>query len=588
MKVIDIENLILTKNAIFYKKNTCKKTQETQETQEIISNLIEKACINKTGTYILNKIERNGVLGDIEYKYSIRIFKVNKKVNFIKETDLFDQVIAFILIIEIGDYIVVFSKNNVSISKGLKENFKLVKNLDFASRLTNETEYKKLTLRNMTISDKDIITRSYEAKNLNGLLSLYSAGRSIPSYIKARVKEKNLSLSSTGRISEDSNRIGIEGLVIWIQSQITLLKEKSNNNEFISNFARDLELYHIPKNLYPTAVLLEYNNIHDYINLIETTIFKIKNGKNIEINEKMKRKIFCKMEDIYDLDKNLYCKNKKDKLRKSTNNFSIQSKALKKYYIEERGVKSSLQEIINRKKYFSITFNDPNYMYFMGRIYQVNPNTSDIKNVLYAIEEISDMANVKSEKGNIKKHSKNFQKNSLFSLIEKIHKKDNYIFCDDLGNEWADHITINNKKICISFIHSKYKEDISNSASNLHDIIGQAIKNLGNMHFSEGQFLKKKTKFTNFYEDSQIPRIRKGKINNLDSDLENLLRQHSLHRKCIIACPFLSKKNIEDEFNNFNSGKPVRGNIIQLLWILSSFIHAAKEIGVIPIIYCRP
>ncbi|TPG92026.1 hypothetical protein, partial [Haemophilus haemolyticus] len=170
MKVIDIENLILTKNAIFYKKNTCKKTQETQE---IISNLIEKACINKTGTYILNEIERNGVLGDIEYKYSIRIFKVNKKVNFIKETDLFDQVIAFILIIEIGDYIVVFSKNNVSISKGLKENFKLVKNLDFASRLTNETEYKKLTLRNMTISDKDIITRSYEAKNLNGLLSLY-------------------------------------------------------------------------------------------------------------------------------------------------------------------------------------------------------------------------------------------------------------------------------------------------------------------------------------------------------------------------------------------------------------------------------
>ena len=52
MKVIDIENLILTKNAIFYKKNTCKETQETQETQEIISNLIEKACINKTGTYI--------------------------------------------------------------------------------------------------------------------------------------------------------------------------------------------------------------------------------------------------------------------------------------------------------------------------------------------------------------------------------------------------------------------------------------------------------------------------------------------------------------------------------------------------------
>ena len=33
--------------------------------------------------------------------------------------------------------------------------------------------------------------------------------------------------------------------------------------------------------------------------------------------------------------------------------------------------------------------------------------------------------------------------------------------------------------------------------------------------------------------------------------------------------------------------KNVRGHIVQLLWILSSFIHAARESGVIPIIYCQ-
>ena len=65
------------------------------------------------------------------------------------------------------------------------------------------------------------------------------------------------------------------------------------------------------------------------------------------------------------------------------------------------------------------------------------------------------------------------------------------------------------------------------------------------------------------------------------------MKQHSLHRKCIIACPFLSRQDMENEFNNLAAGNKVRGHIIQLLWILSSFIHAAKELGIIPIIYCK-
>lgn len=84
---------------------------------------------------------------------------------------------------------------------------------------------------------------------------------------------------------------------------------------------------------------------------------------------------------------------------------------------------------------------------------------------------------------------------------------------------------------------------------------------------------------------TQINRIRKT-TPNFETDLELLLKNHKLHRKCILSCGFLSKADIASEFSKLKSGLKVRGNIVQLLWILSSFSHAAKDANVIPIIYC--
>ncbi|MCK9683505.1 hypothetical protein CH637_004315 [Haemophilus influenzae] len=491
----------------------------------------------------------------------------------------------------------------MSISKELKEKFRLIKNIDFANILSDDVEYQKLTLRNMTISEKDIRSRAYEAHDLKGLLSLHSAGRSIPSYIKIKEGNKKISLSSVGRIIEDSERIDINSLVFWAKSKIDLLNNKNLKNSFISNFARSVDLNDILKNnkSKPVSILLEYHLIFEYIESVEDKIYKIKNGKYIEVTGRIRRIISNLMEKVYDLDLNGCCtsntyrswKSKtlcKDKLRTNKSGFSIQARALKLYYICKDGNYISIQELINKNKFFSVIFDNPSYMYFMGCCFQNNSNISEISNILDSMEAFDEINNVTSEKGEIKINSKNFESNSLFYLIEKIHakKKDKYIFCDDLGDEWADHITINEKENSISFIHSKHK-DTSNSASNLHDVVGQAIKNLGNIRFSKEQFLRKKKTLDGFYSRSKIHKVRRGNLDKLEADLDKVLKQHSLHRKCIIACSFLSKKSLEGEFNKLvSNNKYVRGNIVQLIWILSSFIHAAKESGVIPIIYCRP
>ena len=580
------ENVILTKNALFYKKN------QDIETNRIIEELIELATSNKNEKdFLLNEINESSILENLEYKYSIRIFQVNKPVHFIKEKELFDQIFAYILIIEIGDYIIVFSRNSFSILKELKEKFQLIKNIDFAKTLRKETEYQKLTLRNMTISEQDIRSRSFEAKDLNGVLSLHSAGRSIPSYIKVKDAERKMSLSSTGRLVEDSERINIDDLALWASFQINLLESNNEKDSFLDNFAKHVDFKEVVDKYEPTAILLEYHAIHDQIEVNGTPIFKkLKNGQYSKICDKRRSIIFQELEKIHEItgiDSNSNGILGAGKLRKNQNRYSIQSLQLKKYYIDENGTKITLQNFINKNHLFSVTFTDPSYMYFMGNIYQNTSSRSEIKNILDALDTSLMMDNVTSEKGTILTDSNNFSKDSLFYAIENHHSKDDYIFCDDLGDEWADHITINNKNNCISFIHSKYKEKSSTSASNLHDITGQAIKNLGNMYFSKEKFLEKKLRLNAYYSQSDIHKVRKGDLDDLGTDLENLLKQHSLHRKCIIACPFLSRQDMENEFNNLAAGNKVRGHIIQLLWILSSFIHAAKELGIIPIIYCK-
>lgn len=111
------------------------------------------------------------------------------------------------------------------------------------------------------------------------------------------------------------------------------------------------------------------------------------------------------------------------------------------------------------------------------------------------------------------------------------------------------------------------------------------------MFFSNEQFIDKinKTMYKSYISSSgvktNISRIRKSN-KTLDSDLKDLLKHFQLHRKCILSCSFISKQEIAMEFNKLKSKQKVRGNIIQLLWIISSFSHAAKEANVIPIIYC--
>lgn len=457
----------------------------------------------------------------------------------------------------------------------------------------SDVSFQRISLRNMTVSDKAIRQRSYEAPDLKGTFSTHAAGRAIPLFLKFRQGSTVKTISGTGRLVESSHRIKFDNIAFWIYNQLTLIKNGGGAKDFLDAFAKQKKLHEVLEQTQPNAILIESSALYDQ--LIEDNIsikYTNKKGLDVGLQSKDLKRLIHQLEKVYTIDSTMKIITKigHAEIRVNNTTMTFDSSILRKFKVNISGSDITLQSYIIKNGFYSITFDNPSYMYFIGNCFQDVSGIAELGSILDMLTPIKNMEQVTSEKGNFKKNSVRFSKESMFNLVEKIHKDDDYIFCDDLGNEWADHISLNKEESCISFIHSKHGP-ISTSASNLHDVVGQAVKNLGHMNFSKNDLIKKTTdKFSGMYNSSKgetnIRRIRKGDSNKLEEYLSDLLKDYKLHRKCVLSCSFISKNKIKNEFEKITHGEKVSGHITQLLWILSSFSHAVKEVSAIPIIYC--
>ena len=595
-----LEKLELTKNAQFY---ISKGNEPLPPIEDVFFLDILNASddnIEPDALYILNEFRTRSHLidEDIPYLYSVRIFPTIRPVYFIGkdegELGLYDRIHAFIIIFEFENHISIIKKSCSNISEKIEKNFDLITNTMIAETFNDsDVSFQRISLRNMTVSDKAIRQRSYEAPDLKGTFSTHAAGRSIPLFLKFRQGSTVRTISGTGRLVESSNRINFDNLALWVYNQLSLIKDGGGEKDFLDAFAKQKKLHEVLEHSKPNAILIESSSLYDQ--LIEDDIkirYENKKGIEVELKTKELERLIKHLERVYPIDSEgkITTKFGRAFIRINNKTLTFDSSFLRSLKVNVSGSNVTLQSYIIKNGFYSITFDDPRYMYFIGNCFQDDSGIAEINSILDMLRPVENMDSVTSEKGNFRKTSVQFSKGSMFNLVEKIHKNDDYVFCDDLGNEWADHITFNKGDSCINFIHSKHGP-VSTSASNLHDVVGQAVKNLGYMNFSKADFMKKfEAKFVEKYNstkgETNIKRTRKGNSNGLDEYISNLLKDFKLHRKCILSCSFVSKNEIKDEFNKISRGEKVNGHITQLLWILSSFSHAVKEVNAIPIIYC--
>ncbi|WP_107843564.1 hypothetical protein [Neisseria sicca] len=642
MKKLKVENLFLTKSIYIY-KDFHTHNKESRRI-DLIRDILALATNNKikSSSFILN-IFRKNFHNFHDIKYTVRVFLTDRPIYFLKEisakanedertlfSKLKDKIHAYIILIEYKDYICILKKSCADISSITEERLTLIDLHELGKIFTEDAKYKKMAFKLITSSNRDVNSKTLHAYDLKGALPLYGAGRSIVSGFQVSNKGTLSSITSTGRFTENAQRSRLENIFQWIKIQVDKLEEsKDSVNSFLKNFSKKVNLENLPRDVIPDSLMIDGSGLSELIENLSSDIFYKNNENNFLILDDHSKKIlFGRLENLFPIKnkdnhyviekiytvkpygdkykifrKNNLNENENDnKLNMNLKSITFSIDLLKRLYIDENGEKVNLNKFIIKNKLYSITFTDFKYMYLMGGCFYDTSGSSEVMELLSMLHPFDEMNSINDEKGTKKlnKRSKNFPKISMFNFIEEVQKEqgDDYIFCDDQGDEWADHITFNQKLSRICFIHSKHGKQ-STSASNLHDVVGQGIKNLGNMFFSKDQIWNMKfengsnKKFFTTYniakKQTNIPRLRLGNGNpdQIKKYLENLLKDKRLYRECILSCSFLSKKMIESEFLKLESQQPISGNITQLFWILSSFSHACKERGITPIIYCN-
>lgn len=642
MKKLKVENLFLTKSIYIY-KDFHTHNKESRRI-DLIRDILALATNNKikSSSFILN-IFRKNFYNFHDIKYTVRVFLTDRPIYFLKEisakanedertlfSKLKDKIHAYIILIEYKDYICILKKSCADISSITEERLTLIDLHELGKIFTEDAKYKKMAFKLITSSNRDVNSKTLHAYDLKGALPLYGAGRSIVSGFQVSNKGTLSSITSTGRFTENAQRSRLENIFQWIKIQVDKLEEsKDSVNSFLKNFSKKVNLENLPRDVIPDSLMIDGSGLSELIENLSSDIFYKNNENNFLILDDHSKKIlFGRLENLFPIKnkdnhyviekiytvkpygdkykifrKNNLNENENDnKLNMNLKSITFSIDLLKRLYIDENGEKVNLNKFIIKNKLYSITFTDFKYMYLMGGCFYDTSGSSEVMELLSMLHPFDEMNSINDEKGTKKlnKRSKNFPKISMFNFIEEVQKEqgDDYIFCDDQGDEWADHITFNQKLSRICFIHSKHGKQ-STSASNLHDVVGQGIKNLGNMFFSKDQIWNMKfengsnKKFFTTYniakKQTNIPRLRLGNGNpdQIKKYLENLLKDKRLYRECILSCSFLSKKMIESEFLKLESQQPISGNITQLFWILSSFSHACKERGITPIIYCN-
>lgn len=166
------DRLELTKNVLFFKSNVSPN-------DIVIHEILKLATDNKEDNtqFIIDKFRtKEQTQTNIDYTLSIKVFSTVRPVHFLDDDNYEDRIYAYIILIEIDDYLVLLSKSCATYLQFVKESFQLIDVSELSKLVGKNADFQKISLRNMTVSEKAIRNRSFEASDLEGSFSSHSAG----------------------------------------------------------------------------------------------------------------------------------------------------------------------------------------------------------------------------------------------------------------------------------------------------------------------------------------------------------------------------------------------------------------------------
>ncbi|MGB7371763.1 hypothetical protein [Erythrobacter sp.] len=538
---------------------------------------------------------------------------------FLDEDDaLRDRVHGFLLIVEHSDHVAVF-KAGLDVTAAFKSEYLgrvPAERVETAIAQTTAS-FQQLRLRNMSVSNLAVRSKTFEASDLASVVPTTSANRFIPQGYKVRLDGTNYAATpSTGRISMSADRAGLERAIQWSGSIIGRLEEQDGESSpFILNFARSIDLGSIPDHVRPTVFAIDVALLTDLLlgespeyRLIETV-----GTQRIELDVARAEALLQAIDHSFPLageGKSLAIRNTADEADIGAIRFNKGRIAFRKFDVPgledveierldlglgEDPEACSLTRFIDREDAFTVLFDDMELAYVSGTVFRDPALSGGASNFLAHLKPHEALEGVTSEKGTFDSDQVEFDEMSVFRrVVDGIADDCDVLVCDDLGDEWADFIGVTNSSSpsSISFYHAKHGAD-SLGASSFHEAVGQGLKNLGSMSFPEGTLERKLASWNNDYRNdgvqTSITRIYGGKtVDEVRQAVVDARSSPDLARRVFIVTSSLSKSAVARVFDQATEGVAPKPHFIQLYWLLSNFFAGCREMGANGYVVCRP
>lgn len=592
--------------------------------------LNEGAYFFKKGDYIIDNKIVDGVfcniLKNVEYElitkicrkrivleepiaalYSLLIFKFTTLPSFLDFNEeempkkLLETKLAYILIVEIENYIVIVKKNVSHITSFINNLTPIYADILSGILVEDTTLFQHIKLSNMNMNENAMRNKSYEAKSLENTMPMFGANHTVINAARFTNNDGLCAINiNTSRLSKFGEKKNLLNLLKWMYNLVIKFDTYIYKDSFFSRFAKPQSWSKLQNLLTPVSLLIDMFKLHSYIQNLQNKDIFIKN-KDVERYDVVTSKYAKIVESgvkCYNLDKvngQIYSKSGKRNIgvKKSKMGLKIVScgnlfNSL--YYCEDDGQYIKIIDLINKLGCFSIGFSDYFYIYMNKRLYRNASIQNDFNSILSILCPFEDISRVTSEKGNgYDDKSSYFESCSMFGVIERIIFSDaDFLLCDDLGNEWADHLAIKGNKI--SYIHSKCNEGkIMLSASSFQEVIGQAVKNIGNMNPDDDAIKRKMETMKGKWNKTGINKCRIGTPDDYERLYKELRHNPNKIQEICLAVNYLSKSKLSEAFDKIkrNENFKQRNSVIQLVWLLSGFISTCKEADLNCRIFCR-
>lgn len=589
-----VENISINEGAYFFKKGTGELISDKTVKELFISACPEEKEYKKIVQIVRERVE----LSDKNVLYSLLIIQYLTPPSFINECpkELFETKLAYLMLVEIDDYIVILKKNISGLNKFINKLQAINGDILSSALVEESTSFEQIRLINMNLYDNSLRNKSYEANNLRSTMPLFGTNRYIVKDSRFNTNNEICTLCiGTSRIAKFGNKKNIKDVCAWINEITTKIENCTVKETFFSNFAYPIKWSDFSPKLTPCSILIKTQELKTYLSQLDIQNIYLKKGsEDVDITDLFYRlietisnslELIEENESLYQALgtlENLYvCKNSKSLTLRAKGWFNSI------YIHTTNGDSEKLINIINSMQNFVISFEQCEFTYYGRRLYRDNKLLGNIDSLLSVFEPKEELTRTNSEKGTLTIETFSFEKGSIFSFVENEYSSSTSLICDDLGDEWADHISIQENKI--SFIHSKHKKK-GLSATNFQDVIAQALKNIGNMNPNKEQLNAKLISLRNNYSGSLIKKNRKGTIEDFIANFIAINKKPNTIKEICLAVDFISYEELRLALMNLknNISFKQRNSTIQLLWLINSFISSCKDAGLHCKIFCQP